>query len=222
MLASDAPRSSATPAPAAAPTGTPAPAAAPYPVCCYAQAAAGSSSSSSDEEDGSGPWEECFICAEVAPVAGLVTDVCACRKRFMHVACQRQMLEKSAFAHGGPNQAPSCPVCRREYTNARLEYTRTLSAEGKLCVVLILCNVLLVVCAVVELRAWAFGEGCGVCLQLGLALIVEATIGGTTIVWVSMSTTLRMQTHRALVWLPERGDPAQRRPPSRDVETVLL
>ena len=81
---------------------------------------------------------------------------------------------------------------------------------------LILCNVLLVVCAVVELRAWAFGEGCGVCLQLGLALIVEATIGGTTIVWVSMSTTLRMQTHRALVWLPERGDPAQRRPPSRD------
>ena len=42
-----------------------------------------------------------------------------------------------------------------------------LSAEGKLCVVLVLCNLLLVLCASVELRAWAFGHGhCGVCLQV--------------------------------------------------------
>ena len=75
---------------------------------------------------------------------------------------------------------------------------QSLSAEGKLCVVLVLCNLLLVLCAMVELRAWAFGHGhCGVCLQLGLALLVEAAIGGTTIAWVSMSTTLHMQTHRA-------------------------
>ena len=33
--------------------------------------------------------------------------------------------------------------------------------------------------------------------QLGLALLVEAAIGGTTIAWVSMSTTLHMQTRRA-------------------------
>ena len=35
------------------------------------------------------------------------------------------------------------------------------------------------------------------CPQLGLALLVEAAIGGTTIAWVSMSTTLHMQTRRA-------------------------
>ena len=75
---------------------------------------------------------------------------------------------------------------------------QSLSAEGKLCVVLVLCNLLLVLCVMVELRAWAFGHGhCGVCLQLGLALLVEAAIGGTTIAWVSMSTTLHTQTHRA-------------------------
>mgnify|MGYP004180640941 FL=1 len=67
--------------------------------------------------------------------------------------------------------------------------------------VLVLCNLLLVLCAMVELRAWAFGHGhCGVCLQLGLALLVEAVIGGTTIAWVSMSTTLHMQTHRARIY----------------------
>ena len=35
------------------------------------------------------------------------------------------------------------------------------------------------------------------CPQLGLALLVEAAIGGTTIAWVSMSTTLHTQTRRA-------------------------
>ena len=63
---------------------------------------------------------------------------------------------------------------------------------------LVFCNLLLVLCAIVEVRAWAVGYfRCRVCLQLGLALLVEAVIGGTTIAWVSMSTTLHMQTHRA-------------------------
>ena len=40
------------------------------------------------------------------------------------------------------------------------------------------------------------------CPQLGLALLVEAAIGGTTIAWVSMSTTLHMQTRRARTKIP--------------------
>ena len=98
---------------------------------------------------------------------------------------------------------------------------------------------LLVVCAIVELRSachctsncslkpWAgrtlsrrrslgsqysFGhEQCNVCLQLGLALLVEAIIGGTTIAWISTSTTLQIQKHRAKCWLPSAGDPAPAR-----------
>ena len=68
----------------------------------------------------------------------------------MHVQCQQLMLEKSAFSDDGQGV---CPVCRVQYSNVSIEYSMSLSAEGKLCVVLVLCNVLLVVCAIVELRA---------------------------------------------------------------------
>ena len=185
--------------------------------------------------------EECFICAAEDRPCNLVHGVCACHDRFMHVQCQQLMLEKSAFSDDGQGV---CPVCRVQYSNVSIEYSMSLSAEGKLCVVLVLCNVLLVVCAIVELRAvrdapttrayhatqparapsardaplarcpsapqYEFGHGhCGVCLQLGLALLGEAAVGGATIAWVSSSTTLRIQTHRARCWLPgSPSDPA--------------
>ena len=94
--------------------------------------------------------EECFICAAEDRACNLVHGVCACHDRFMHVRCQQLMLEKSAFSDDG--QAV-CPVCRVPYSNVSIQYSMSLSAEGKLCVVLVLCNVLLVVCAIVELRA---------------------------------------------------------------------
>ena len=199
-------------------------------------------------DDSEAAWEECFICAQEAPPSSLVHGVCACRERYMHVACQRQMLEQSAFSDSC--QAATCPVCRSVYTNSRLEYTQaplspppsplalttlaltaapcrcphqSLSAEGKLCVVLVLCNLLLVLCAMVELRAWAFGHGhCGVCLQLGLALLVEAAIGGTTIAWVSMSTTLHMQTHRARIYSHIHPIAALRRRRRTRTRTLLI
>ena len=178
-------------------------------------------------DDSEAAWGECFICTQEAPISSLVHGVCACRERYVHVACQRQMLEQSAFSESC--QVPTCPVCHSEYTNSRMGFKQAplmspdqllqtrlrahlpspshrcpvqtgaahaprpiapdspsrphtlalssvpraflphqgLSAEGKLCVVLVLCNLLLVLCASVELRAWAFGHGhCGVCLQV--------------------------------------------------------
>ena len=69
-------------------------------------------------DDSEAAWEECFICTQEAPTSSLVHDVCACRQRYMHVACQREMLEQSAFSNNC--QASTCPVCRSVYTNSRL------------------------------------------------------------------------------------------------------
>ena len=71
-------------------------------------------------DDSEAAWGECFICTQEAPISSLVHGVCACRERYMHVACQRQMLEQSAFSESC--QVPTCPVCHSEYTNSRMEF----------------------------------------------------------------------------------------------------
>ena len=71
-------------------------------------------------DDSEAAWGECFICTQEAPISSLVHGVCACRERYMHVACQRQMLEQSAFSESC--QVPTCPVCHSEYTNPRMEF----------------------------------------------------------------------------------------------------
>ena len=71
-------------------------------------------------DDSEAALGECFICTQEAPISSLVHGVCACRERYMHVACQRQMLEQSAFSESC--QVPTCPVCHSEYTNSRMEF----------------------------------------------------------------------------------------------------
>lgn len=75
-------------------------------------------------DDSEAAWGECFICTQEAPISSLVHGVCACRERYMHVACQRQMLEQSAFSESC--QVPTCPVCHSEYTNSRMEFKQAL------------------------------------------------------------------------------------------------
>ena len=65
---------------------------------------------------------ECFVCASGEECGPLVTDVCACKGRVMHVSCQLRMIEScTQWRHAEPEH-PTCPICLQPYSNARVTF----------------------------------------------------------------------------------------------------
>lgn len=74
------------------------------------------------------PVRECFVCLEGGGV--LLTGLCACTTRAVHLKCQRKMLKKSPKRRESLAELLSCPVCKVPYKNVHLASRRHLTRDG--------------------------------------------------------------------------------------------
>lgn len=65
---------------------------------------------------------ECFVCAEDASAGELIAGVCACTDRFVHLHCQRRLLETC-------EREGKCTVCLKPYTNMKTRTVRRWNHE---------------------------------------------------------------------------------------------
>ena len=96
---------------------------------------------------------ECYICTEAAEPAEL-RHVCTCTDRFVHLDCQRELVEKL------PAHALSCPACRSPYTNVSHTLGRPqLTRESQVIAVIVVNATILVGLGVQQLVLYYGGEG---------------------------------------------------------------
>jgi len=74
------------------------------------------------------PVGECFVCLESGGV--LLTGLCACTTRAVHLKCQRKMIKKSPKRRENLEELLSCPACKFPYKNVHLTSRRHLTKDG--------------------------------------------------------------------------------------------
>tara|TARA_Y100000817_G_scaffold119799_1_gene93862 strand:+ start:4136 stop:4633 length:498 start_codon:yes stop_codon:yes gene_type:complete len=74
--------------------------------------------------------QECFVC--LTAEGKLLTNLCKCTDRAVHLGCQRKMLQRGV--QRDVEQQMRCPVCKSKYANVRLEKRRQLSRSGVLAI----------------------------------------------------------------------------------------
>lgn len=70
---------------------------------------------------------ECYVCADAS--APLMSDICSCKKRYIHAQCQKKLIE--TLETDG-----RCRVCRKHYTNVQLLIHRSHNKK-RMCLVIL-------------------------------------------------------------------------------------
>ena len=74
---------------------------------------------------------ECFVCLGNEPP--LLTGLCACTDRAIHLACQRALVRKMAAT-----DAAECAACKTPYTNVETRVVRTCGPHAVILLLLVL------------------------------------------------------------------------------------
>lgn len=86
----------------------------------------------------------CFVCE--AEDGGELLRVCKCKNRWLHLECQRQLMQRTATHRAG------CPICSSPYCNVEMMRTkRRLTSDGRRMIAYVAGVVAVIFIAVYEL-----------------------------------------------------------------------
>ena len=91
------------------------------------------------------PAPECFVCGEEGGV--LLTNICKCVDRHIHVECQRRMMAL-------PRHRGVCAVCAAPYKNVVVQQRRRISSWGWLSIMGCIMSVVTLCMAAIEITLY--------------------------------------------------------------------
>ena len=103
------------------------------------------------------PGRECFVCLE--STEPLLTGICACTERAVHLKCQQKMLRTSPRKQEGVQAFTTCPVCKVAYTNVTITMYHRPSPHGVVIVLAFVISALCLLAGGAEFCFYAMEEG---------------------------------------------------------------